>query len=100
MFEKCLRHPNGGLRPRAPPAQIGYWKPLLPEFCPVISAAAPNPAMAVPTLMMAVPAFFARLAGAPDEPAVLFSREFFGRAYSMSNDGWVMTWASLALTSC
>ena len=33
MFEKCLRHPNGGLRPRAPPAQIGYWKPLLWEFC-------------------------------------------------------------------
>jgi hypothetical protein len=60
----------------------------------------PSKAMAVPTLMMAVPAFFARLAGAPDEPAVLFSREFFGRAYSMSNDGWVMTWASLALTSC
>jgi sterol desaturase/sphingolipid hydroxylase (fatty acid hydroxylase superfamily) len=50
------------------------------------------------SLMMAVPAFFARLAGAPDEPAVLLSREFFGRAYSMSNDGWVMTWASLALT--
>jgi hypothetical protein len=33
VFEKCLRHPNGGLQPRAPPAQIGYWKPLLPRFC-------------------------------------------------------------------
>ena len=40
--------------------------------------------------------YFAKLAGPPDEPAVLFSREFFGRAYSWSNDGWVMTWASLA----
>lgn len=43
--------------------------------------------------------YFAKLAGPPDEPAVLFSREFFGRAYSWSNDGWVMTWASLALTA-
>ena len=51
----------------------------------------------IAALMTAVPAFFARLAEAPDEPAVLFSRDFFGRAYSMSNDGWVMTWASLAL---
>ena len=50
------------------------------------------------SLMMAVPAFFARLAEAPDAPAVLFSREFFGRAYSTSNDGWVMTWVSLALS--
>ena len=41
--------------------------------------------------------YFAKLAGPPDEPAVLFSREFFGRAYSWSNDGWVMTWASLAM---
>ena len=50
------------------------------------------------SLMMAVPAFFARLTEAPDAPAVLFSREFFGRAYSTSNDGWVMTWVSLALS--
>jgi len=78
-------------------AQDGTESPLV---CHQRRGPKPSKAMAVPTLMMAVPAFFARLAGAPDEPAVLFSREFFGRAYSMSNDGWVMTWASLALTSC
>ena len=44
--------------------------------------------------------YFAKLAGPPDEPAALFSREFFGRAYSWSNDGWVMTWASLATRAC
>ena len=54
----------------------------------------------IASLMMAVPAFFARLTEAPDAPAVLFSREFFGRAYSTSNDGWVMTWVSLALKLC
>ena len=44
--------------------------------------------------------YFGKLAGPPDEPAALFSREFFGRAYSWSNDGWVMTWASLATHAC
>ena len=44
--------------------------------------------------------YFGKLAGPPDEPAALFSREFFGRAYSWSNDGWVMTWASLATRAC
>ena len=44
--------------------------------------------------------YFAKLAGPPDEPAVLLSREFFGCAYSWSNDGWVMTWASLAKRAC
>jgi len=46
-----------------------------------------------------MPEFWARLAGAPDEPAALGSRLFFERAYSTSNDGWIMTWASLALTA-
>jgi hypothetical protein len=31
------RQPNGGLRPRAPPAQIGYWKPPLPPILPYLS---------------------------------------------------------------
>ena len=37
-----------------------------------------------------------RLNEAPDVP---FEDTFFARAYSMSNDGWVMTWATLILTA-
>mmetsp|Transcript_11973 Transcript_11973/g.38063 ORF Transcript_11973/g.38063 Transcript_11973/m.38063 type:complete len:296 (+) Transcript_11973:92-979(+) len=37
-----------------------------------------------------------RLNEAPDVP---FEDTFFARAYSMSNDGWLMTWATLILTA-
>ena len=37
-----------------------------------------------------------RLNEAPDVP---FEDTFFARAYSLSNDGWVMTWATLILTA-
>ena len=43
-------------------------------------------------------AFFARLETMPTEPAALGSLAFFARAFSMSNDGMVMTLATLALT--
>ena len=33
MLSRCLRHLNRGLRPVAPAAPVGYYKPLLPNFC-------------------------------------------------------------------
>ena len=56
-------------------------------------------------MAFACPEFLERLEGAPDVPHYhLGSREwstatFLSRAYSMSNDGWVMTWATIALTA-
>jgi len=46
-----------------------------------------------------LPDLIARLSGGPDDSDYLLgSHAFFARAYSMSNDGWVMTWATLVLT--
>ena len=46
-----------------------------------------------------LPELISRLDGSPDAPQYLLgSREFFSRAYSMTNDGWVMAWATLVLT--
>ena len=55
--------------------------------------------MMLAALMAAVPDFFSRLAGPPDEPAALGSLLFFKRAYSTSNDGSIMSWASLVRTA-
>jgi len=47
-----------------------------------------------------LPDLISRLDGSPDVPQYLLgSQEFFLRAYSMTNDGWVMTWATLVLTA-
>ena len=46
-----------------------------------------------------LPSLAARLNKAPDVPGYLLgSQAFFGRSYSMSNDGWVMAWGTLVLT--
>jgi len=67
--------------------------------CSVLDQGATAPAAAF-ACAPDLPELIVRLSAPPlVSEHLLGSQGFFARAYSMSNDGWVMTWATLVLTA-